>query len=714
MKVHIKAFCLLLSGLLILNFMSFGVTVYAAASSSVGTPIPFGSLPVEQKDPYLQALKQFLHDFFGLYGEDKYIYVDPDTGDQIIGTEQEIYSYIQGKLETDGDDLEVNGIQDEYGNILFYTLVSSTPIGEGVYDLISYLIVDEVCSLTYESYATNLYKQTAGGRIPINSNSYSKALNDVIKKISSDSFSIGLDIINGVPQNVTTIKQDAYISVFDTLGLKYTLAPSILDFQFSRVFDTKDFPFLRCTPFFITSDNKLYVLNADITFSSNAFMFHSFDLYNTTGSGNKSLSYFPARVSFRFVDNSGHLYFCFHSSEYRSSYNILYYNQYTFGSPSVSNAPFLFYDYRDGLSIPASAELSTVFKNYNISGGGVYFRCPVDLSNPLIDSDILSADIVTFGCLQSNSDNIRFNSSILESAAQMLLSSENVVSGGDKTITSELTDWQKAIYVLAQQQGISFEEMLKKLDLIIDSNGEITLLGLDGIEYSVSELVKSFDEIIGVVGDISGDLSKLLEYLKSLNIEGLDKYIQSIEGTLNDLNERDKDKSAVLGDCLGTLTDLKEIFKDLDVSQISSQVKSIDETLERIDERQQAEDKYYEDMKAFLFDYQVSSYKLYDQCKYFIDNLFNYSDRNKPPTFQFYYDSNGDGENETYTLLDLSFLDTVLTNENMVDKSFWVTPIKVIDLIRYVIAIVCYGLFVMRLIKRLPSFYGNGPLSFLG
>lgn len=102
------------------------------------------------------------------------------------------------------------------------------------------------------------------------------------------------------------------------------------------------------------------------------------------------------------------------------------------------------------------------------------------------------------------------------------------------------------------------------------------------------------------------------------------------------------------------------------------------------------------------------TYPLYEQCKALLTNLFNYNDLVQPPSFKFYWDSNGDGKNEVYDVLDLSFLETSLNNKNMVDKGWWSTPIKVIDIIRYVIAAVVYGLFVMRLIKRLPYFYGGG------
>lgn len=720
MKVHIKAFCLLLSGLLMINIMSFGAFVYAASAPSVGTPIPFGSLPSEQKDPFLNALKQFLHDFFGLYGEDSYIYVDPDTGEQIIGTEQEIYSYIQGKLETEDDDLEVNGIQDEYGNILYYTFVSSIPQVGIVNDLksFSHYVAKSICGFSESSYHKSGEGVIHGGsgRIRIDASEYSESINDLLKKIASDSLSIGLDIINGVPQNVTTIKEDLYISVFDILGLQYTVAPSLLDYQFNIVTHKKSISYQNYTPFFITSDNKLYLFQAVIyttARSSNNIIDYTFyssnDHYSATINGRSS---YNVRFSFRFVDNSNHLYFCLLSSCYDSSYNSISYTQQTNGRPGVSNAPLLFYDYRDGLDAPGSAPLGTNFINNELPDGiGISFINSVDNSDVLTDSDILSADILAAGCFQAH----QYTSTTLNSAGQMLLSSDNVVSGGDKTITSDLAAWQKGIYLLAQQQGITYEEMLQiGVSLVIGNNGEMSIEDSDGIQYNLSELVKQYDEIIGAVGDISGDLSELLEYLKSLNLEGLESYIAAIEGTLNDLNERDKDNSVVLGGIGDTLTELKEILNNLDISDISSGVASIDNAISKAQEAEAAEAELSNQLLVMAMRHGTGTYKLYDQCKYLLDNLFNYSSRNYPPNFDFYYDSNGDGEAEIYRLIDLSFLENTLTNDNMVDKSWWSIPIKIIDLIRYIIAAVCYGLFVMRLLKRLPTFYGHGPLSLFG
>lgn len=564
MKFYVRVFILSLSWFILIDFISFGATVYAAAAAP-GVTVPFGSLSSEAQDIFRAGVERFIEDLFSYnnYDDKTYSYTSPD-GTVTTYTKPDL---ISDTLSAISDYVEA--VQDSDGITSYYVFTQSV-------DSLPYVILDEYCSLTHKSSEDG--RHGGGGRIRIDASDYSEAISNILKKTASDSLSIGLDIVNGVPQNVTTIKQDAYISVFDYLGLEYILAPSILDFQSSYIVDSQPSTISIFTPFFITSDNKLYIFKADIsTSSSSAFYFSCFDRYNILGNANISLpSYYPFRVEFRFVENSGHLYFCFCSSFYSPAYNMLYYSQYTFGTPSVSNAPILFYDYSQGIGSPGSAEFSPSLHNNSLGSTGVYFECPVDQSHPLTDSDILSADIITFGCFHSNTNNIRFDSSTLNTACQMLLSSDDPISGGeDKVITSDLTDWQKAIYVLAEQQGISFEELLSKMDLLIDSNGEITLLGLDGIQYSVSELSKKFDEIIGAVGDISGDLSELLEYLKSLNLEGLESYITAIEGTLNDLNERDKDNSAVLGDCLGTLQELKEALNGLDLEGISADVHSI-------------------------------------------------------------------------------------------------------------------------------------------
>ena len=112
-----------------------------------------------------------------------------------------------------------------------------------------------------------------------------------------------------------------------------------------------------------------------------------------------------------------------------------------------------------------------------------------------------------------------------------------------------------------------------------------------------------------------------------------------------------------------------------------------------------------------IIEHYTEQFPLYEQCKKLINNLFNYDDVLEPPNFSFYWDSDGDGVKEVYNPFDFSILETKLTNENMVDKSIFAVEIKVIDLIRYILAVIIYGFFVMRLIRRLPTLYGSGPFA---
>lgn len=102
---------------------------------------------------------------------------------------------------------------------------------------------------------------------------------------------------------------------------------------------------------------------------------------------------------------------------------------------------------------------------------------------------------------------------------------------------------------------------------------------------------------------------------------------------------------------------------------------------------------------------------MFEQCKRLLLNLFNYDDAVSPPCFDFYFDSNNDGNSEVYKLIDFSMLDYELTNKNMVDKSIWPVPIKIITVIRLILCAVLYSRFINRLLRRLPNFYSNTVFS---
>lgn len=697
MKVHIKALCILLSGLIVINMMSFGNVVFAAAVAPYvpGVGIPLGQLTPNDKNLWDQFSENFCKAFFGL-----------NNG------KSDYENYLElNEAVTAASEECIEAVPQEDGTIDFNYIEPDPDDGAAVTGGLPYVIPKEI--------AESDFHIDSEGNASINSSDYQQAINNVLQKCCLDPIQIGLDILNGKLQNSVTIKQDLVISTFDFLDLEYKTFSTFDDFLIELPVTSERYPTLYYMPFAITSDNELYIFKGSLYTDSswgsysgitNKLIFTPYSSVSYTSSimVNDGNGY----SSFRFFSDNNKLYASILQSFAKS--NHVYFNQYIYSKPKFLSYPILFEDRTASLASVSDFIKEVNLNNYELKAPLSFVKAGTSDFYTILADDLLTKDITTCGYFYGSQSVLNWQSDTLSSAGKMLSGSDNPVSGGTSTTYSELSELQKAIYILAQQQGTTYDEMLSKMDMIIDSSGTMSIVGLDGLEYSVSDLSNKFDEIVGVTSEINQELSKTLEYLKSLNLDELSGYIQSLEGTLGDLNERDKDKSAVLGDCLGSLNELKEALNNLDISNISSQISSIDVTLSKVESRQQAEDDFHEYLINASNSGNETGFKLFDQCQLLLSNLFNYNNRNSPPNFQFYYDSNGDGESEIYNFLDLSFLENTLTNENMVDKSWWSTPIKIIDLIRYVIAAVCYGLFVMRLIKRLPTFYGNGPLSLLG
>lgn len=711
MKVHIKALTLLIVGVLVINIISFGIPVYAAALPSPGI-VPFSLWSQNKQDPFRKGVERFIMELFGF--SPTINYVDND-GTSKTATYEATNSQAQDIIDD-----SVSAEIDEEGNLSNYSC--QTP--DDVNRIVNAALL-EYCKVLNSGYV-GVGKYVDGQHISLAA--FNEGINNILNNIlaEDDHTSIMWDMkhINGVPQNEVTISEPISIPCFDYLNLNYVPFSSFNDLHFDYFNNCGSITGSNSrfyTFFAITSDKNLYILRSyyDLYYNyrNPAYLYYidsskNYIVSSISFSFKSSINY-RYHKGFLFFEDGGHLYPTTIASCY--SYAGPYSKwQYTYGNPALSTTHNLFDDssfYSDLSQTP-----DYIFENkLYLNDGFTSFFCP--MTNEVItDSDLLKKDISVVGYFQDNSlDSISFDSSTISTAGNLLSTYEDISIGGDQSSTSDLSDWQKAVYLLAQQYGETYEELLSKLDLIIDSEGNLTIAGADGIEYKVSALAQSFDEIYTKVEDISGDLSELLEYLKSLNIEGLDSYISALEGTLNDLNERDKDQSAVLGGISSTLTDLNTQLGTLNVSGINNAVSSIDSAISASQLRDQLQSDFNQKFAFGVYNYTgITSFKLYDQCKYFLDNLFNYNNRDTPPNFSFYYDSNGDGEKEVYPLIDFSFLETNLTNENTVDKSLWASPIKIIDLIRYIIAIVCYGLFVLRLIKRLPTFYGNGPLSLSG
>lgn len=564
---------------------------------------------------------------------------------------------------------------------------------------------------------------------------------------SSSSLGLGVAVVDGKPQKVVTDEAPTKVEVFDYLGLYYVTYSTIFDIYLYFQLENNVMGNNCYYRPYIIKDNILYVLSGDASFESSG-IFHSvydsryannvitlsgsFGEYLTTANYGNGATDANSSYGTKLANVDGSLCLAFFS--YHSGYNRFNPSQpcqnptrlqTIYGYPSApSTYPVLFntpiHEYQ--------GKITTTFNNYPLSSP-LLFVNPADPDLRLSESDVLGGNYDTCGFFGSESSNqLLGGSGTLGTASKMMSGLEgNAVSGGTKTTYSDLSDLEKALYALAEQQGITYEQMLEQSNIVIE-NGEMYIEGLDGVQHSIDSLLSEFEKLLeqGSISNEQGaiaaeQLTALLTYLKSLNIEGINQYVAQIESTLDEVNSGNKDNVAILGDVLGQLRGLSDYLDSLGLSSVSSNLSEIKTKTDVIaDSLSSIVEGWKEDLDRqtqaaiFLASFltpSVGRYNLYDQCKYFLERLFNYDDINTPPDFSFFWDSDGDGIAERYTPLDLSFLEMTLTNENLADKTWFFNEIKVIDFIRYLIAIVIYGFFIMRLLKRLPGFYGLGPLS---
>lgn len=96
------------------------------------------------------------------------------------------------------------------------------------------------------------------------------------------------------------------------------------------------------------------------------------------------------------------------------------------------------------------------------------------------------------------------------------------------------------------------------------------------------------------------------------------------------------------------------------------------------------------------------------QSKVLLDNLF--AKRNTDdyiPKFAFYWDSDGDGISEKYTVFDLSFMEQTLTNTNLTDKKRFTSPMTIRQFVQYLIILITYTLFAIKVLKKIPGLIGG-------
>lgn len=100
------------------------------------------------------------------------------------------------------------------------------------------------------------------------------------------------------------------------------------------------------------------------------------------------------------------------------------------------------------------------------------------------------------------------------------------------------------------------------------------------------------------------------------------------------------------------------------------------------------------------------------QAKQLVSNIFmsaggSSKSFSNVPNFNFYWDSNKDGEVEKYNFFDLSFMEQTLTNDNLEDKNRFTEPMTVREFVHQLIVFLCYAVFLVKLLRRIPSLVGG-------
>lgn len=577
--------------ILIINNIIFCTTVYAAAA---GSTVGITALPATTQNEFYSILETLLKSLFDT-SSSRTITVTGEDGKQYTYDFNSAFDIIQAKIDGNYDiaNAELGAQYPEVPDDVTFSIdasfLNSLPAG---IKLILTPVLNHTIALwdksTVHSSSTG-GSHGGAGRRRLSASDYSSAVNDILNDIySKNGSSITLDMkhVNGVPQNELVISSPLTIPCFDYLGLNYGCTTNfndpIIDIIRDPLTNRYDSRYSYYSFFVITSDKTLYCLTSlfDCYSTSRGV---SYSAFNTNGSGYLLSNYFfggtaafmddwQYRMAFRFFENNGKLYPSIYISyNFGGDFNNLIRYQTTFGNPALSAVSNLFSDENfKHVSPPINYFENLDYSNYNATLD-TFFYSP--LNNEYINSEeLLKKDISVVGYFgsNSNSSDVKYNSSNISNAGNLLPTYDTLYTGGSSSTISALSDLQKAIYILAQQYGESYEELLQKLDMIIDSNGNVTIVGADGIEYKVDALANSFNEIYSKVDDIASSTTELLEYLKSLNIEGLGSHIASLEGTLNNLNERDKEREAVYGDLLGKLDELNNLVGSLNLDDLKS------------------------------------------------------------------------------------------------------------------------------------------------
>lgn len=223
----------------------------------------------------------------------------------------------------------------------------------------------------------------------------------------------------------------------------------------------------------------------------------------------------------------------------------------------------------------------------------------------------------------------------------------------------------------------------------------------------------TFDESgnITAVDDIEiAKLEELIEKISAgnLELEDIQSYLDLITKLVSSGNMTATEQKIIL-DNIATLTEIQ----NKDISDIKNSVKSIADsiTAEGAAEDVDSDFGYLQINHHGLIESQTiinTAFPFVAQSQQLINNLFDYSSNSTDiPNFSFYWDSNKDGIQERYTLLDLSFMEQVLTNDNLEDKNRFMKSMTIREFVQALIVFVIYVGFSVKFLRKLPGLFGS-------
>lgn len=274
---------------------------------------------------------------------------------------------------------------------------------------------------------------------------------------------------------------------------------------------------------------------------------------------------------------------------------------------------------------------------------------------------------------------------------------------GDDSFTTPITPDSVTIPRNEGEQavtdGLSSGIISSNPQLVLDENGNIQRI--DGID--TAKLM---------------DLLEMIANNGNVSFDSIDGYLEHITHLLTVSNADANTLNTVV-------TNLNELAKtqSKSISDINTAVQAIAKAFEKSEESEKVDT----DFSGLVIEHTglveataiVEGMPIVQQCRLLLDNLFQsyggtstYSSNtsnntNKAPNFAFYWDSNKDGKTERYNVLDLSFLEYQLSNENLEDKGRFNGGFTVRQFIQYLIILFCYVSFAIKILKKLPSLIGG-------